>query len=70
MSPPYRIEREMMARGQEVPTFRVIVKLGRGWGTVQAGLDQTSADTLCATLLANEAAKRPERILYRGGYRR
>lgn len=67
MSPPYRIERERMGRGQEAPTYRVIVKLGQGWGTVQTGLDKDSADKLCATLLDNE---RQARNNFRGGYTR
>jgi hypothetical protein len=59
MSPPYRIERERMAPGQTVPTFRIVVDLGRSrWGTVQVGLDRTSADALLARLMENEAARK------------
>lgn len=69
MSPPYRIERERMAPGQTVPTFRIIVRLPvRGWGTVQAGLDREGADSLLDRLMENEAARKATQL--HGGYRR
>jgi hypothetical protein len=58
VSPPYRVEREAMPPGSTVQLFRVIVKIGQGWGTVQAGLPQADADGLCERLLVNERNKR------------
>ena len=70
MSKAYRMEREAMPPGSTVQLFRVIVKLGNGWGTVQVGLTKPDAEELLVRLLENEATKQRQRILYGGGYRR
>lgn len=73
MPQTYRVEREITAPGQEVPLYRVIVRIEKQdsrvvWGTVQAGLTRPEAEALCSTLLDNECAKRRRgRIAFRTG---
>ncbi len=70
MSKAYRMEREAMPPGSTEQLFRVIVRLGNGWGTVQTALPKPDAEELLARLLENEAHKQRERISYKGGVRR
>lgn len=46
-----------MPPGSTVQLWRIIVKLGNGWGTVQAGLNRMDADALLTRLLDNEARR-------------
>lgn len=77
MSHVYRIEREVMARGQTTPTFRVIERMGGGkhpwYKTVRAGLSRDDAQKMSDALndQHKQARDNAARHLQAGrGYRR